>query len=417
MLGVRALFASSLPQTAFGRPEALTELVPYQAYYSTVSILILALAGIITPGAALPRPPRPRARPLLLDRGVAARVPGGASFGSALGTLLLTTLAPVLFLFAGNILFAVHPLGYLQDHWRDLPRIVAAGFVIASYYAAIGLAVSSLTSRRAFAMGGMLALLVASGTTSAILSGLGADAKALLLALPVIPMILSQRMFPDAAGRPGDRRPGRGSLRTWSWSACRSRSCCSATGGPTVTDAIVVDGVARWFRDRVAVADVSFAAGPGVTGLLGHNGAGKTTMLRLLAGFTSPSRGTVRILDADPRREPEVFRRVGLVPDGDGLWPFLTAHGAVALLARLRGVPDPDAAAHRALATVGLDEVGERRLAGLLEGHAAGREARAGARPRPRRAAARRAAERPRPGPPPCVRRARAAPRRDRARP
>ena len=135
-----------------------------------------------------------------------------------------------------------------------------------------------------------------------------------------------------------------------------------------MTDAVVVDGVSRWFRDRVAVADVSFAAGPGVTGLLGHNGAGKTTVLRLLAGFTSPSRGSVRILGSDPRREPEVFRRVGLVPDGDGLWPFLTAHGAVSLLARLRGVADPDAAAHRALQTVGLDEVADRRLAGFSKG-------------------------------------------------
>ena len=130
----------------------------------------------------------------------------------------------------------------------------------------------------------------------------------------------------------------------------------------------MVDGVSRWFRDRVAVADVSFAAGPGVTGLLGHNGAGKTTILRLLAGFTTPSRGSVRILDADPRREPEVFRRVGLVPDGDGLWPFLTAHGAVSLLARLRGVADPAAAAHRALQMVGLDEVSGRRLAGFSKG-------------------------------------------------
>ena len=135
-----------------------------------------------------------------------------------------------------------------------------------------------------------------------------------------------------------------------------------------MTDAIVVDGVARWFRDRVAVADVSFVAGPGVTGLLGHNGAGKTTMLRLLAGFTTPSRGTVRILGADPAVDRRLPPRVGLVPDGDGLWPFLTAHQAVTLLARLRDVPDPAAAAHRALATVGLDDVGGRRLAGFSKG-------------------------------------------------
>ena len=108
-----------------------------------------------------------------------------------------------------------------------------------------------------------------------------------------------------------------------------------------MTDAVVVDGVSRWFRDRVAVADVSFAAGPGVTACSGTTAPARRPILRLLAGFTSPSRGSVRILGADPRREPEVFRRVGLVPDGDGLWPFLTAHGAVALLARLRGVADP----------------------------------------------------------------------------
>jgi len=199
VLGVRALFASSLPQTALGQPEAITELVPYEAYYSTVSLLILALAGITTPELVCPDR-RDRVLDLYYSTAVSPREYLAARFGSALGLLLLTTLAPVLFLFAGNILFAVHPLGYVQDHWRDLPRILAAGFVIASYYAAIGLAVSSLTSRRAFAMGGMIALLVASGSTSAILAGLGADAKSLLLALPAIPIILSQRMFPDAPG-------------------------------------------------------------------------------------------------------------------------------------------------------------------------------------------------------------------------
>jgi ABC-2 type transport system ATP-binding protein len=131
---------------------------------------------------------------------------------------------------------------------------------------------------------------------------------------------------------------------------------------------IVLDGVSRWFGDRVAVADVSFTAGPGVTGLLGHNGAGKTTALRLVAGFTSPSRGRVRVGDADPRVDRAVFRQIGLVPDGDGLWPFLTAHAAVTLLARLRGLADPAAAAERALDAVGLGDVAGRRLAGFSKG-------------------------------------------------
>ena len=415
MLGVRALFASSLPQS-FGRPEALTELVPYEAYYSTVSILILALAGIITPELLCPDR-RDRVLDLYYSTAVSPREYLTAKFGSALGVLLLTTLAPVLFLFAGNILFAVHPLGYFQDHWTDLPRIVAAGFVIASYYAALGLAVSSLTSRRAFAMGGAIALLVASGTISAILAGLGADdegAPARAAGDPGDPLAA------DVPGRPGraadlvvgvaGRVPGRGRRL-----ARGAAAPLPAVG--RVTDAIVVDGVARWFRDRVAVADVSFRAGPGVTGLLGHNGAGKTTMLRLLAGFTSPSRGTVRILGADPRREPEVFRarrpgagrrRAVAVPDGA---PGGGAAGAAARRRRLRRGRPPGARHRRA-------RRGRRPPpGGVLEGHAAGREARAGARARPGRAAARRAPERPRSGPPARVRGARPAARRRAARP
>jgi ABC-2 type transport system permease protein len=194
VLGARALFASRLPQNIDG-PKALTELVPYEAYYSTVSILILALAGIVTPDLLCPDR-RDRLLDLYYSTAVSPREYLGAKFGAAMMPLLLTTLAPVLFLFGGNILFAVHPLGYLEGHWRDLPRIAAAGFVIASYFALIGLAISSLTSRKAFAMGGAIALLVATSAISAVLSGLGASANSLVIALPVIPVILAQRMFP-----------------------------------------------------------------------------------------------------------------------------------------------------------------------------------------------------------------------------
>ena len=198
VLGARALFASRLPQNVDG-PQALTQLVPYEAYYSTVSILILALAGIVTPDLLCPDR-RDRLLDLYYSTAVSPREYLAAKFGAAMMPLLLTTLAPVLFLFGGNVLFAVHPLGYLQDHWKDLPRIAAAGFVIASYFALIGLAVSSLTSRKAFAMGGAIALLVASSATSGLLYGLDASAKVLVIALPVIPVILAQRMFPGAEG-------------------------------------------------------------------------------------------------------------------------------------------------------------------------------------------------------------------------
>ena len=179
--------------------------------------------------------------------------------------------------------------------------------------------------------------------------------------------------------------------------------------------ALVFDGVSRWYGDTVALADVSFALGPGVTGLLGHNGAGKSTALKLCAGFTPPSTGTVRVLGMDLSRDPDAYPRIGIAHDRDALWPFLTARAMVALCARLRGVPDPEAAADRSLGEVGLADAADRSRPRLLPRHAPAREARAGARPRPRAAAAGRAPQRPRPGPAAPHRRAHRAPGRARA--
>ena len=135
-----------------------------------------------------------------------------------------------------------------------------------------------------------------------------------------------------------------------------------------MTAALEVTGVSKWFGDTVAISDLSFSSAPGVTGLLGHNGAGKSTLFDLLAGFSSPSQGTVRVLGHDPRREPQMHARVGLVPDDDGLWPFLTARQTVAFLARHRGVADPDRAAEHALATVGMAVVADRKVHGFSKG-------------------------------------------------
>jgi ABC-2 type transport system ATP-binding protein len=135
-----------------------------------------------------------------------------------------------------------------------------------------------------------------------------------------------------------------------------------------VSDALVFEGVSRWYGDTVALADVSFRLGSGVTGLLGHNGAGKSTALKLCAGFSRPSSGTVRVLGTDLSADPAAYRRIGISHDRDALWPFLTARATVALCARLRDVADPDAAARRALDEVGLADAADRRVRGFSHG-------------------------------------------------
>jgi ABC-2 type transport system ATP-binding protein len=131
---------------------------------------------------------------------------------------------------------------------------------------------------------------------------------------------------------------------------------------------IAAESVSKWFGALVAVSDVSFDVGPGVTALLGPNGAGKSTMFRMLTGLARPSKGSVRVLGRDPRTDPGVARRIGLVPQQEGVFEPLTACEFVALSARLQGVPDPVGAAVAALETVQLDPSDSRRLPAYSKG-------------------------------------------------
>jgi ABC-2 type transport system ATP-binding protein len=131
---------------------------------------------------------------------------------------------------------------------------------------------------------------------------------------------------------------------------------------------IVADSVSKWFGDVVAVSDVSFHVGPGVTALLGPNGAGKSTMLRLLCGLTRPSQGTVKVLGEDPHGDPELYRRIGLVPQQEAVFGTLTGRRFVRLAAELQGLPSPDEAAAAALRDVDLDPADRRPLTTYSKG-------------------------------------------------
>jgi ABC-2 type transport system ATP-binding protein len=131
---------------------------------------------------------------------------------------------------------------------------------------------------------------------------------------------------------------------------------------------VVADNVSKWFGALVAVSDVSFDVGPGVTALLGPNGAGKSTMFRMLCGLARPSKGTVRVLDRDPRVDAGVSRLIGLVPQQESVFEPLTAREFVTLSARLQGLRDPAGAAAAALETVDLDPTDTRRLPAYSKG-------------------------------------------------
>ena len=131
---------------------------------------------------------------------------------------------------------------------------------------------------------------------------------------------------------------------------------------------IRIDHVSRWYRNVVAVNDVSMTIGPGVTGLLGPNGAGKTTLIAMMSGFLAPSTGTVT-LDGEPLwRNEEVYRKLGLVPEREALFDYLTGRQFVVAMAELHGIADAGAAAQRAIAQIELTDAQDRTIATYSKG-------------------------------------------------
>jgi ABC-2 type transport system ATP-binding protein len=135
-----------------------------------------------------------------------------------------------------------------------------------------------------------------------------------------------------------------------------------------VDDATVTVSTASvWFRQKVALSELSCSFGPGVTGLLGPNGAGKTTLMRAITGLIDVNQGSVEVEGSDPRRNREVFRRLALVPEDEAVPGGLTARQFVRYSADLHGVADRNAP-EQALHSVGMLDVADRGVDGFSKG-------------------------------------------------
>jgi ABC-2 type transport system ATP-binding protein len=144
------------------------------------------------------------------------------------------------------------------------------------------------------------------------------------------------------------------------------RPASPATAAPS--PAIELVNASRWYGNVVAVNDISFTVGPGITGLLGPNGAGKSTILHMVAGFLKPSSGAVDVAGKPAWLNPEMYRRVGLVPEREAVYPFLSGYEFVLLNARLHKLAAPDEAAMRAIRAVDMEDACHRAAGGYSKG-------------------------------------------------
>ncbi|MFI9204151.1 ABC transporter ATP-binding protein [Streptomyces sp. NPDC053048] len=129
---------------------------------------------------------------------------------------------------------------------------------------------------------------------------------------------------------------------------------------------IRIDNVSRWFGNVVAVNDVSMTIGPGVTGLLGPNGAGKSTLINMMGGFLAPSAGTVTLDGQTIWRNEGVYRHIGVVPEREAMYDFLTGREFVLANAELHGLGGAEA--QRALATVEMEYAQDRKISTYSKG-------------------------------------------------
>ncbi len=130
---------------------------------------------------------------------------------------------------------------------------------------------------------------------------------------------------------------------------------------------IRVENLTRTYGDLRAVDRVSLSVERGeIVGLLGHNGAGKTTIMKMLTGFLEPTGGKIVIDGIDIRDDLEaVQRKIGYLPENCPVYPEMTVIDYLDYTAALHGVPDSkrgsamrDAIAHTELNDKGAEIIG-----------------------------------------------------------
>ncbi|NQW22255.1 MAG: ABC transporter permease subunit [SAR202 cluster bacterium] len=149
--------------------EGQIDLPGHAEYYQIVSVVLLIFAAIIAPELLCPDRRNGvislyLVRPLSITDYVAAR------WLAFFAVTILLVYSGQIVLLAGLVLAAADPLEYLKDNWLDIPRILAAGFLLAAFITTLPLAVSAFTDRRAFAAAFVIGIFIISAAAAGALT-------------------------------------------------------------------------------------------------------------------------------------------------------------------------------------------------------------------------------------------------------
>lgn len=141
-------------------------------------------------------------------------------------------------------------------------------------------------------------------------------------------------------------------------------------GQAEVTPVVAFHEVSKWYGNVIGINKLTLEIRPGVTGLLGPNGAGKSTLLQLATGQLFPSQGRVRVLGCKVWNNPALNRSIGLCPEQDAFYEWMTGQDFVHTCARLSGLPRGAArdATERTIEAVGMIPNKDRAIRGYSKG-------------------------------------------------
>jgi ABC-2 type transport system ATP-binding protein len=133
---------------------------------------------------------------------------------------------------------------------------------------------------------------------------------------------------------------------------------------------IELKNVSRWYGLVIGLNDVSCVIPAGITALLGQNGAGKSTMMRLVTGQIKPTAGQILIDGEEPFANPNVFRKLGYCPEIDKFYEDQTGRWFVNHMARLQGFNAVEAKrrTEETLILVGMIDRCDKKIAGYSKG-------------------------------------------------
>jgi ABC-2 type transport system ATP-binding protein len=141
-------------------------------------------------------------------------------------------------------------------------------------------------------------------------------------------------------------------------------------GSAEVKPIVAFHDVSKWYGNVIGLNKLTLRIPAGVTGLLGPNGAGKSTLLQLATGQLRASQGTVHVLGQTVWNNPSINRQIGLCPEQDAFYEWMSGWDFVHTCARLGGLRRADArsATAQIIESVGMTKHKKRAIRGYSKG-------------------------------------------------